>query len=127
MVAIDATISDEIGRTSALLGWLLDRIAQKESDSVRNYAGELLVIYLQQPDCENRRKVISELNGVERVLQNLAPYKRRDPVDQEMEEHAENLFDLLCCLLQEPMGREQFYQCEGIELFLIMFRWILSS
>lgn len=47
LVAISTDYAEEIGRSTNLLHWLLNRMSEKESDSVRNYAGELLAVFVQ--------------------------------------------------------------------------------
>ncbi|RKP05493.1 hypothetical protein THASP1DRAFT_32667 [Thamnocephalis sphaerospora] len=53
---------------------------------------------------------------------NVQAYKRRDPEDADAEEHVENLFNTLCSVLLEPIGRQAFVEAEGIELMLILLK-----
>src|SRR5438045_6699659 len=63
------------------------------------------------------------MDGVDLLLQLLAPYRKRDPdKGGEEEEFVENLFDCITCVVDEPEGKEKFIEAEGIELCLIMLR-----
>ncbi|PNS21532.1 hypothetical protein CAC42_891 [Sphaceloma murrayae] len=102
---------------------LLARIQVPEADLTQNkqYAAEVLQVLLQE-SALLRRRVIS-LGGVGTTLQLLAPYRRRDPEENSLEEeYVLNLFNALICLVQENVGKEAFIEEEGVELALIMLR-----
>ncbi|KAK8153874.1 Catenin-beta-like protein [Phyllosticta citrichinensis] len=112
-----------LGKEDSLLKWLLRRIQKKEKPVSQNkqYAAEDLAI-LVQTSAPNRLALIN-LDAIDTILQLLAAYRKRDPPkDTEEEEFAENLFDFLACLVDEPAGKEKFVEAEGIELCLIMLR-----
>lgn len=84
-------------------------------------SAEILAILLQT-STENRI-ALTKLNGVDTLLQLLAPYRRRDPQkDSEEAEYVENIFDALSCLVDEADGKEEYVKAEGVELCLIMLR-----
>ncbi|KAI9591248.1 Catenin-beta-like protein [Syncephalis fuscata] len=120
MISVDQQHARTILNSTALLEWLLSRIGQRESDSNRNYASELLAIFVQEQQA-NRVLLVTK-GGMDVLLRGLAIYKRRDPEDIEVEEHVENLFNILCSVLLEPEGREAFFKSEGIELMLILLK-----
>ncbi|USP79077.1 hypothetical protein yc1106_06351 [Curvularia clavata] len=115
--------TDIIGKESTLLKWLLDRIQKDEKPTSQNkqYASEILSI-LTQSSRPNRNHV-AEANGVEVFLTNLAPYRRDDPEkDSYEEEYMENLFNCLCSVTEEPLGKAKFLEAEGVELCLLFIR-----
>jgi beta-catenin-like protein 1 len=115
--------TDIIGRETTLLNWLLDRIQKPEKPTSQNkqYAAEILSI-LTQSSRPNRNNV-AEANGVEIFLTNLAPYRRDDPEkDSYEEEYMENLFNCLCSVTEEPLGKAKFLEAEGVELCLLFIR-----
>ncbi|KKY18044.1 hypothetical protein UCRPC4_g05247 [Phaeomoniella chlamydospora] len=118
-----STIAEKTGRNSSIISWLSARIQQAESPVGQNrqYAAEVLAILLQA-SAQNRSRYI-DADGVDTLLQLLSAYRKRDPPkDSEEEEYAENLFDALTCLVDEPLGKGKFLEAEGIELCLIMIR-----
>ena len=122
-LASRTTLAEKIGQDTAVLNWLLDRIAKKESRVGQNkqYAAEVLTILLQSSPI-NRRK-LCELDGVDLLLQLLAAYRKRDPIKgTEEEEFVENVFDSLTCVVDEPEGKQKLIEAEGVELCLIMIR-----
>jgi beta-catenin-like protein 1 len=48
---------------------------------------------------------LNKAGGLDVLLQAIAPYKGRDPGDEEEGEYLENLFDALCCCLLQPACR----------------------
>lgn len=115
--------TDTIGKETTLLKWLLDRIEKDEKPTSQNkqYASEILSI-LTQSSRPNRNHV-AEANGVEVFLTNLAPYRRDDPEkDSYEEEYMENLFNCLCSVTEEPLGKAKFLEAEGVELCLLFVR-----
>ncbi|EUC29747.1 hypothetical protein COCCADRAFT_8090 [Bipolaris zeicola 26-R-13] len=115
--------TDLIGKETTLLKWLLDRIQKSEKPTSQNkqYAAEILSI-LTQSSRPNRNHV-AEANGVEIFLTNLAPYRRDDPErDSYEEEYMENLFNCLCSITEEPLGKSKFLEAEGVELCLLFIR-----
>lgn len=122
-LASNPSTTEVLGKEDSLLKWLLQRIQKKESPVSQNkqYAAEDLAI-LVQTSVPNRLALIN-LDAIDTTLQLLAAYRKRDPPkDSEEEEFAENLFDCLSCLVDEPTGKEKFVEAEGIELCLIMLR-----
>ena len=115
--------TDLIGKETTLIKWLLVRIQKPEKPTSQNkqYAAEILSI-LTQSSRPNRNHV-AEANGVEIFLTNLAPYRRDDPErDSYEEEYMENLFNCLCSITEEPLGKSKFLEAEGVELCLLFIR-----
>ena len=122
-LASRASIAEKIGQETSVLSWLLERMQKKESRVGQNkqYAAEVLAILLQSSPI-NREK-LCELDGVDILLQILAPYRKRDPVKgTEEEEFMENVFDSLICVADEPAGKQKFVEAEGLELALLMIK-----
>ena len=122
-LASQPSTAERIGADTTLLSWLLKRIQKKESPLTQNkqYAAEILAILLQSSSANRKR--LTELDGVDTLLQLLAAYRKRDPQkDSEEEEYVENLFDCLTCVVDEPDGKAKFVDAEGVELCLIMLR-----
>jgi len=106
-----------------ILSWILQRIQARESPISQNkqYGAEILAILLQSSP-KNRVSFI-KMDGVDVLLQLLAPYRKRDPVKGgDEEELVENLFDSITCVVDEAEGKEKFVESEGVELSLIMLR-----
>ena len=57
-------------------------------------------------------------DGMELLLQAIAPYRRRDPGTAEEVEGLENVLDALCAALQSPPTAEAFLERQGVELML---------
>lgn len=126
-LASQSTTSTEVGQEPKLLEWLLGRAKAKEQPVSQNkqYAAEILAILLQSSPANRTRLTSAELNGVDTLLQLLAPYRKRDPPkDSDEEEFVENIFDALTCLVDEDTGagKAAFVEAEGVELALIMLR-----
>jgi beta-catenin-like protein 1 len=119
----NADLTRSVGSNTTLLKWLLNRIQKLESPISQNkqYSAEILSI-LVQSDIPNRIGLIN-LEAVDKVLQLLSSYRRRDPTSSsEEEEYFENLFDTITCLVDEPTGKMKFVEAEGVELAIIMLR-----
>lgn len=118
-----APVAIQVGGNRELLDWLLSRIQKTEPTVSQNkqYSAEILAI-LSQVSQENRRGLI-ELDVVDRMLQLIASYRRRDPEKGgEEEEYMENLFEALTCLVDEVEGKSKFVEAEGVELCLLMLK-----
>ena len=117
------SIAEKIGQEKVLL-WLCDRARKSEKLVSQNkqYAAEVLQVLLQSSPLLRRRLAI-DLDGVDLFLRLLSAYRKRDPTkDSQEEEYAENLFDALTCVVDEPEGKAKFIEAEGVELCLIMLK-----
>ncbi|KAF4548386.1 Arm-motif -containing protein [Elsinoe fawcettii] len=109
--------------TEEVIRWLLARIQATEDDVTQNkqYSAEVLQVLLQESSLLRNRVV--KLGGIDVILQLLAPYRRRGPEENTLEEEfAYNLFNTLICLVQQGEGKQAFIDGEGVELMLIMIR-----
>lgn len=144
-------LSDSIVKQSALVQYLVDRIAHvlpagtdavttANASSLRMYCSEILSILTQ--NSKQGQKVLLKGNRFETLLTVLAvricprrrvayvpktaddgqAYRKRDPTTVEEEEVVENLFNCICCCLLEGRGQEKFMQLDGIHLMLIFVR-----
>ncbi|KAK0707821.1 Catenin-beta-like protein [Lasiosphaeris hirsuta] len=115
--------TDLIGKDEELLKWLLARAEKAEKPVTQNkqYATEIIAI-LVQSSAANRRRLAS-LDAVDKLLQLVAAYRKRDPEKNgEEEEYMENLFEALTCIVDEPEGKAKLIDAEGVELCNIMFK-----
>ncbi|XP_064611827.1 beta-catenin-like protein 1 [Liolophura sinensis] len=113
-------ISSEAAQ-QGLMVWLLKRIkAKMPFDGNKLYVSEILSILLQSND-ENRQ-LLGDSDGIDVLLQQLASYKRHDPVSREEIEMMENLFNCLCSALMLPGNRNKFLRGEGLQLMNLMLR-----
>ncbi|KAK2625776.1 hypothetical protein QTJ16_005088 [Diplocarpon rosae] len=122
-LASRTSVAEKICQDTTVLEWLLSRIQKRESPVSQNkqYSAEVLAILLQSSSVNRRR--LCELDGVDVLLQILAPYRKRDPLKgTEEEEFVENVFDSLACVADEPEGKQKFVEAEGVELCLIMIK-----
>ncbi|KAJ3492394.1 hypothetical protein NLG97_g5425 [Lecanicillium saksenae] len=116
-------IAARIGKQDRLLHWLLQRIERKETNVTQNkqYAAEILAILAQASD--DSKKALSDENAVDKLLQLVAQYRRRDPDRSgEEEEYMENLFEALTCIVDSDAGKTKFLEAEGVELCLIILK-----
>jgi beta-catenin-like protein 1 len=116
------TTADTIAQ-DPILTYLLTRISRPESSVSQNkqYAAEVLQV-LSQASPSVRDRLIS-LDAIDKLLQLLAAYRKRDPPRESTEqEFAEDLFDTLTCLCSPPPGKQAFLAAEGTELMLLMLR-----
>lgn len=119
------TISERICKDANILSWLLDRIQRKDPGTTfsqnRQYAAEILSILVQLSK-PNRLVLLKhrDADAIDTLLQQLSVYRRNNPKEMSEEEFVENLFDCLCCLVDEMDGKEKFVQAEGVELCQIM-------
>ncbi|KAI6984061.1 DUF1716-domain-containing protein [Hortaea werneckii] len=117
------TFAERMGQEKVLL-WLCNRSknAEKTVSQNKQYAVEVLQVMLQSSPLLQRRLAV-DLDGVDLFLQLLATYRKRDPAkDSTEEEYAENLFDAITCVVDEPEGKRRFVEAEGVELALIMLK-----
>ncbi|KAH8813023.1 Catenin-beta-like protein [Xylogone sp. PMI_703] len=117
------TLAVKIGQDTSVIQWLLNRVQRKESVVSQNkqYAAEVLAILLQSSPVNVKK--LSSLNGIDILLQLIAPYRKRDPLKgSDEEEYAENIFDCITCAVDDPESKKQFLEAEGVELCLIMLR-----
>ncbi|KAL7266470.1 hypothetical protein RUND412_010983 [Rhizina undulata] len=122
-LASQKSLAEQIVHETNIMPWLLQRIQIRESPISQNkqYSAELLAILLQSSPLNRKR--LTELNGVDLLLQLLSPYRKRDPVKGgDEEEFVENIFDCVTCVFDEVEGKEKFVEAEGVELALIMLR-----
>jgi beta-catenin-like protein 1 len=122
-LASQPSVAERIGEEKVLL-WLCNRAkkAEKPAGQNKQYAAEVLQVLLQTSR-PLRRRMAEEIDGVDLFLQLLAAYRKRDPPkDSHEEEYAENLFDALTCVVDEPEGKSKFVEAEGVELCLIMLK-----
>ncbi|KAA3674024.1 beta-catenin-like protein 1 [Paragonimus westermani] len=104
-----------------LFSWLLRRVQRRPIfDRNKLYVSELLSILLQLD--ESNRRLLGEVDGIDILLQQLAVYKRHDPVSHEEIELMHNLFDCLCSALMLPENKDRFLKGEGIQLMNLMLR-----
>ncbi|KAK1812374.1 hypothetical protein LTR12_013224 [Friedmanniomyces endolithicus] len=116
-------IAENIGKEKVLT-WLCKRLEKPEKKTSQNkqYAAEVLQVLLQTSPLV-RKRLATDVDGVDLILQLLAAYRKRDPVnDSTEEEYAENLFDALACVVDEAGGKSKFVDAEGVELALIMLK-----
>lgn len=74
LISFMPPLAEQVVAETKLLPWLLERIAQKEYDSNKQYASEIMAILLQQGR-ENVMK-LAELDGMETMLKVLSVCSR---------------------------------------------------
>ncbi|KAG9755848.1 DUF1716-domain-containing protein, partial [Aureobasidium melanogenum] len=118
----NSTIADTIAQDT-ILKYLLTRISRSEKSVSQNkqYAAEVLQV-LSQASTSVRDRLIS-LDAIDKLLQLLAAYRKRDPErDSTEQEYAEDLFDTLTILSAPLSGKTAFLEAEGTELMLLMLK-----
>ncbi|KAF2164939.1 hypothetical protein M409DRAFT_56290 [Zasmidium cellare ATCC 36951] len=122
-LASQQSVAEKIGQEKVLL-WLCNRIKEPERPLGQNkqYAAEVLQVLLQNSQ-PIRKRLATDLDGVDLFLRLLAAYRKRDPPkDSHEEEYSENVFDALTCVVDEQEGKSKFVEAEGVELCLIMLK-----
>ncbi|KAI3628802.1 hypothetical protein CBS14141_000505 [Malassezia furfur] len=120
LVSLQPDAAEDVVANTSLLPWLLQRMQFARFDQNMAYAGELLAILLQ--DSEENRAAFGAQGGVDAVLKVLAPYRKRDPADEEETEFMENCFDALGSALLLDANKPLFLRDEGIELMVLILR-----
>ncbi|KAF2767153.1 DUF1716-domain-containing protein [Teratosphaeria nubilosa] len=123
-LAGDQAVAERIG-IEKVLEWLGKRVQRQEKIISQNkqYAAEVLQVFMFQPSSTLRRRMAIDVEGVDLFLQLLSAYRKRDPTkDSTEEEYAENLFDALTCLVDDASGKSKFVEAEGVELAFIMLK-----
>ena len=121
--ASKSSIAERVGRETSVLSWLLKRMQHRETPVSQNkqYSAEVLEILLQSS--EGNRQRLSELDGIDALLQMLSAYRKKDPEKgSDEQEFMENTFGCLICMVHEPDGKRSFVSSEGVELCLIMLK-----
>lgn len=120
LISLQPDAAEELVASTSILGWLLQRMQYPRFDQNMAYAGEILAILLH--DSEANRQVLGEQNGIDVLLQLVAPYRKRDPVDEEETEFMENCFDSLSSALLLDTNKPRFLEDEGVELMILILR-----
>ncbi|KAJ3384095.1 hypothetical protein HDU92_003775 [Lobulomyces angularis] len=119
ITAIDPTTTEKIINTKGLLKFFVERLKVKNFDSNKAYCVEILNILL------NKRQnilFILEFGFMDIILKSLSKYIKKDPPTPDEVEFFENLFNTLCLVLQDPVGKLHFIKGEGIELMIICLK-----
>ncbi|ORX34896.1 Catenin-beta-like protein [Kockovaella imperatae] len=113
-------LAEQVVSDTDLMRWLLTRVGQKEFDSNKQYASQILAILVQT----GRDGVLklAELDGMETLLKLVSQYRKKDPSSGEEVEFMEDLFNCLCSALAEPEMKAAFLEAEGVELMVIMMK-----
>lgn len=122
MISVDPAIADKVGSGTWLLSWCMTRIQAPEFDSIQQYVAEILAILIQESK-GNRLKFLTD-SGMDSLLVVLARYKSYDPQSDDEIEMMENLFNILCALLAEKGAKSAFLDAEGVELMLLILKYI---
>jgi len=103
------------------LPWLIKRVrAQGAMDYNKVYASEILGIMLQYS--APMREAMMALDGVDKLLRGIGPYRKRDPADSEESEYVQNMFDCLCSLMLMKVHQIPFGKAQGLELMVRMMK-----
>jgi len=106
---------------SEFLPWLIKRVrAPGAMDYNKVYASEILGILLQ--NSESSRDSMKKIEGVDKLLRGVAPYRKRDPADSEESEYLQNMFDCLCTLMLDRVHQVAFGKVQGLELMIRMMK-----
>jgi beta-catenin-like protein 1 len=107
-----------------ILEWLCQRMSKTEEavSSNAQYASEILAVILQSAGEAVRVRFVEELSGVDVALRCVAPYRSKATETPEEQEFLENMFDVLCAVLMEDVGKASFLKNEGIELMILFLK-----
>ena len=122
LISVDPLIAEKVGAETWVLSWCATRVQAAEFDSVQQYAAEILAILIQGSQ-KNRLKFLKD-SGIDSLLVVLARYKNYDPGSEDEAEMMENLFNTLCSLLAEKEAKVAFLEAEGMELMLLILKYL---
>ncbi|KAF4319207.1 hypothetical protein JM18_006028 [Phytophthora kernoviae] len=130
----------QVTETTSILPFLLTQVAPTRAFSENKlYASEILSILLQsgagprekfvawlgkprpseEPSvAKSKKDNDKKIDLMDELLQALAPYRKKDPNNDEEEELVANLVNSLCSVLLVPEAQKQFRRLEGLELLL---------
>lgn len=123
MADLSKEVAEGVFERTPLLRWLLARLKGKAFDPVKGAAGELLAALVQ--GSTPNQKALGLEEGVDALLQCIAPYRNRDPEEGaagDEEGFLDSLFDALCSALLVPGNRLSFVDCEGVELMIMVLK-----
>lgn len=114
--------------TDFLTNQVLTRLPQasapgNEADEAnRFYAAELLSVLLSLPEVSKEsRDAFLKADGFDCCLKVLSLYRKKEPRGEEVE-FFENVFDIVCAVLDSETGKKIFREAEGVELMLILMK-----
>eukprot|EP00038_Savillea_parva_P010860 m.193312 g.193312 ORF g.193312 m.193312 type:complete len:601 (-) comp18896_c0_seq1:31-1833(-) len=120
MLDLDPSLAERLVKECDILKWLVARVRSKKYDPIKLYASEILAILLQNSDAN--RSALTDIGGLDRLLQAVSQYKRKDPASGEEHEMMQNLFGCLCSAVMLTSNLQVFIDAEGVELMIIMLR-----
>mmetsp|Transcript_17914 Transcript_17914/g.46800 ORF Transcript_17914/g.46800 Transcript_17914/m.46800 type:complete len:583 (+) Transcript_17914:161-1909(+) len=122
MLDLKPELAERLVKECDILPWLISRVKAKRFDPIKLYASEILAILLQSTDANRSALVADGLSGIDRLLQSVAQYKRKDPSSGEEFEMLQNLFGALCSAVMLKSNIKVFLEAEGVELMVILLR-----
>ncbi|BDA41413.1 beta-catenin-like protein 1 [Coccomyxa sp. Obi] len=120
MIELTPGVAGELVKRTKVLKWMLNRLKPREFDPNKGSVGEVLAVLLQSSQ-ENAQR-LTDLNGIDALLQAIAPYKNKLPSSDDETEYVENLFNALCATLMTPKNRQVFVDAEGVELMVLILK-----
>lgn len=100
--------------------------SSEADEANRYYAAELLSVLLSLPDVsqESRDSFLGQ-DGLDCCLKVLSLYRKKEPRGDEIE-FFENVFNIVCAVLDSEQGKKAFREAEGVELMLILMKYVES-
>lgn len=123
LISIRPSLADDLFQSS-FLNWTLNKISSKQAyDQNKGYAAELLCILLQAGQSMEQRSIeFGRKNGIDQLLNALAPLRKESSGSTEERECVENVFDALCIALTATSNKQVFHEAEGIELMCLIMK-----
>jgi beta-catenin-like protein 1 len=98
LVDLRASVAKDICKKTHILTYLLKRLRPRKCDANKLYASELLSILLQQYDSNLLRvSLTEEVDGLDELLQAVAPFRKREP--ESAEEMVRHYFVPFMCFI----------------------------
>lgn len=120
LTSIDPKHAAAVCEGTRFVDWACKRVNAEGFDANKQYTSEVLAILMQS--AEGAKAAVVAKGGTDAILRAIAPYKRKAPAGGDEEEHCQNLFDCLCCIVMGTEGKAAFVEAEGIELMCIVAR-----
>ena len=118
VVGLDPSLKAELCAKTNVLQWCFTQLQERKPGTtitdIDQTSAELLSILIEGVDANV--KLFMQLNPTDPLLMLIAPYRKIDPAGALEEEYQANLFELLCVIVSDAEGKDQFLEAEGVEL-----------
>ena len=112
LTSIDPKHAAAVCEGTRFVDWACKRVNAEGFDANKQYTSEVLAILMQS--AEGAKAAVVAKGGTDAILRAIAPYKRKAPAGGDEEEHCQNLFDCLCCIVMGTEGEPPSCRPRGL-------------